>query len=97
MATTHAIEALAHARERAADDLEHALVNVGLARARLAETTAQLEAQLHVELGRHLDGALTLHLVRAGFSGLVERKLHGEAPSLRDLVADQHTRVGIGQ
>lgn len=98
MATAMSTADLARDREQAAADLEAAIADLGMVFRRFQRLTKQLEDQGHVELARHLDVALSMHLHAAGLATFLDRKLVSPAtgpPSLRDLVARQHAQLPI--
>ncbi len=86
---------LAEARAVSASALEAAIADLGSAYAAYREATGAIETRLHAELERALHPAITLHLVKAGFSEFLDRKLTGPAPSLVFVVERQHRRSGV--
>ena len=86
---------LARAREEAADQVEAAIVSVGIAYREYERLTTVLSERTGADLARRLEGPIMLHLAQAGLSAFLERKLVGTPGSLRALVAEQHDREGI--
>src|SRR5258708_13489316 len=89
--TTTASE-LAREREQAAAQLEAALVVAGAAYREFLRVSAALSDVLGMDLHQKLAIPILLHMSRAGFAALLERKVqaHGAPASLHDLVEQQH-------
>jgi hypothetical protein len=86
---------LALARELAAADLEFAIAAVRGPLERLLRLTAQVEAEVRVELRRPVDTLIGLHLTQAQLGAWLEQKLTSIPASLQAYVEEQHARVGI--
>lgn len=86
---------LARARELAAGDLDQAIAAVREPLDRYLRLTAQVEAQLHVDLRRPVDTLIARHLAEAQLTPWLEQKLSGAAVELRIYVEDQHERAGV--
>jgi hypothetical protein len=87
------VSELARARERAAGHLEAAIIFLGIAYASYQRTTNELSGRAGSDLTRRLEVPLVLHLVRAGLSEFLDRKLTGAPASLRMLVEEQHRMI----
>ena len=91
--TTLTVAQLAREREQAADDLDTAIVALGVAYASYQRTTEALSARVGIDLTYRVEPVLILHLAQAGFGPFLERKLQGAAAALRALVEDEHRKL----
>jgi hypothetical protein len=87
------IQELAFEREQAAADLEDAIAALGVKHGRYQRVTQQLGDRMGADLTRRLEVPIILHLVRAGLSAFLERKLAGRPGSLLALVEEQHQTI----
>lgn len=87
------VQDLARDRENAAADLERQIAALGVAHRKYQRTTQQLGDRVGADLARRLEVPIILHLVRAGLSAFLERKLTGMPGSLLALVEEQHQTI----
>lgn len=90
---TSSLLALAAAREDAANDLEVAVHDLGIAYRRYSALTQQLSELVGPHLGRRLEVPIYLHLAKAGLGPLLQRQLTGEPASLRSICETDHQRL----
>lgn len=89
------IEALKRERVRAAAELDAAILALGAAYRAYAQVTTALDetASVNVALGASLDGAINLHLGRAGLRPFLAVKRQETAAPLVELVESQHAHL----